>query len=65
MKKLGSSHKDMDTDIGCVVGCVNVHTTFYKVFPWWSNDYCLGVPFGSPPLLLHLLGILECLLELL
>ena len=63
MKKLGSSHNGMDTDIGCMVGCVYVHTMFYQVFPWWSNEHYLEVPFGSPLLLLHLLGILECLLE--
>ena len=64
MKELGSLHKSMDMGIIHVVGHLHVHTMFYQVFPQWSNDHHPGVQFGSP-LLLHLLGILECLLELL
>ena len=65
MREFGSLHKGMDTGIVHVVRHVHVYTMFYQVFPQWSNDHCPGVPFGSPLLPLHPLGILEYLLELL
>ena len=64
MKNLCSSHRDMDTDISCVVGCVHVYIMFYQVFPRCPSDHHLVGLFENPLLLLHL-GIPGCWLELL